>query len=192
MDLQKIKQESAEAVKQVLKEAPMEEGDLFVVGCSSSEVAGGRIGKASSPEIAAAIFDGIYPILRERGVFLAAQCCEHLNRAVIIERPAMQAGQEIVNVIPQTHAGGSFAVKCFQEFDDPVAVEEIKATAGLDIGETMIGMHFKGVVVPLRIERKNIGQARILGARTRPKFVGGERAVYDEGMKSGYWSYGHK
>lgn len=192
MDLQKIKQEAQEAVEQVLQEAPMEKGDIFVVGCSSSEVAGGRIGKASSPEIADAIFEGIYPVLKERGIFLAAQCCEHLNRAMIIERAAMTPGQEVVNAIPQTHAGGSFAVKSFKEFEDPVAVENVKATAGLDIGETMIGMHFKGVVVPLRIERKNIGEARILGARTRPKFVGGERAVYDEGMKRGYWHYGEK
>lgn len=187
MDLEMIKKEAAEALRQVLAEAPIEKGDIFVVGCSSSEVAGGRIGKASSPELAQAIFAGIYPILKETGVFLAAQCCEHLNRAIIIERAAMTPGQEVVNAIPQTHAGGSFAVECFKQFDDPVAVEHIKATAGLDIGETMIGMHFKGVVVPLRIERKTIGEARILGARTRPKFVGGERAVYDEGMKVGHW-----
>ena len=121
----------------------------------------------------------MYEVTQEKGVYLAAQCCEHLNRAIIIERQAVPF-TETVNVIPQPKAGGSFATQAYQHFKDPVAVEEIKADAGLDFGSTFIGMHLKKVAVPLRLENKIIGEAIVVAARTRPKFIGGARAVYDD------------
>ena len=119
------------------------------------------------------------PLLKQRGIFLAAQCCEHLNRAIIIEKKALLPGAEIVNAVPQLHAGGSFAVTCYENFDEPVAVEHIKADAGLDIGDTLIGMHLKDVAVPVRLKTREIGEAHLVAARTRPKYIGGERAAYD-------------
>ena len=158
----------------------MKEGDLLVVGCSSSEIVGATIGKGSSLEAAQAVFEGIYPYLKDKGIFLAAQCCEHLNRALIIEREiAEKRGYEIVCVVPKPKAGGSFATTAFENFNDPVAVEEIRADAGLDIGFTLIGMHLKRVAVPLRLSVDSIGQAHITAARTRPKYIGGERAHYE-------------
>ena len=117
--------------------------------------------------------------MQERGIFLAAQCCEHLNRAIIVEREAVPYA-EIVNVVPQPKAGGSFATTAYKTFNHPVAVEEIRADAGIDIGGTLIGMHIKKVAVPVRLENNRLGDANVLAARTRPKFIGGERAVYNE------------
>ena len=132
-------------------------------------------------EAAEAAFAGIYPVLQQKGIQLAVQCCEHLNRSLIVEREVAEArGFEIVNVIPQPHAGGSFAVTAWKNFRDPVAVETIVADAGLDIGGTLIGMHLRRVAVPVRVSLKQIGEANILCARTRPKYVGGSRAVYQE------------
>ena len=160
-------------------------GGLIVLGCSTSEVAGARIGKGSDIDAAKAVYDGIMPILKERGIWLAAQCCEHLNRAVIVEKAALLPGTEIVNVVPQLHAGGSFAVTVYNNAENPVAVEEIKADAGMDIGDTLIGMHLKKVAVPVRIQQKQIGEAHLTCARTRPKFIGGSRAVYDDALAGG-------
>lgn len=150
-----------------------------MVGCSTSEVLGSKIGTNSSPEAAKVIFEAIYEYTQKHGLFLAAQCCEHLNRALIVERQAVPFG-EIVNVVPQPKAGGSFATQAYAHFSDPVAVEEIKADAGIDIGCTLIGMHLKKVAVPLRLENNAIGNALVIAARTRPKFIGGARAAYDE------------
>jgi uncharacterized protein (TIGR01440 family) len=179
--LEEITKQAELAVAQVLDAAKLESGQLFVVGCSSSEVCGSKIGTHSSLETAQAVFAGIYPVLKERGIYLAAQCCEHLNRAIIIEQEAARKfGYEEVNVVPQPKAGGSFATTAYAAFDHPVAVEEVRADAGLDIGGTLIGMHLKRVAVPIRIEMKRIGEAIVLCARTRPKFIGGMRAHYDE------------
>ena len=177
---EEISAQAALAVSQLLDQANLKAGDIFVVGCSSSEVLGGHIGKASSPEAAQAVFDGIYPLLQERGIFLAAQCCEHLNRALIIESAcAEKYGYEPVAVVPQPKAGGSFATTAWNRFEAPVAVEHIRAHAGLDIGGTLIGMHLKEVAVPVRVSMDRIGAALLLCARTRPKFIGGSRAVYE-------------
>ena len=157
----------------------------MIVGCSSSEIKGANIGRGSDIDAAKAVYDGIYPVLKERGIYLAAQCCEHLNRAVIVERAALLPGQEIVNVVPQLHAGGSFAMTVYQNAEDPVALEEIKADAGMDIGDTLIGMHLRKVAVPVRISVKKIGEANVVCARTRPKFIGGSRAVYDDVLSGG-------
>lgn len=166
-------------VLELLEQANLKQGSLFVIGCSSSEMIGKQIGKGSSMDAAQAAFRGIYPILQERGIALAVQCCEHLNRALIMERSAAeQKGYEIVNVMPQPHAGGSFAVTAWNAFEDPVAVEAIQADAGMDIGGTLIGMHLRRVAVPVRTSLDHIGSAIVLCTRTRPKYIGGPRAVY--------------
>ncbi len=178
-----IKQQVHDAVTELIEIAKLEENDILVVGCSSSEVAGHNIGSFSSVDIANAIFDGIYPILKEKGIFLAAQCCEHLNRAIIIEKQATKLyGLEQVNVVPQPKAGGSFATAAYTNFNAPVAVEEIRAKGGIDIGGTLIGMHLAKVAVPVRLSITKIGDANIICARTRPKFIGGIRANYDENL----------
>ena len=175
-----ITEQARAAVTGLLDAASLKAGDIFVVGCSSSEVLGGRIGKASSMEAAQAVFEGIYPVLKERGIWLAAQCCEHLNRALIVESAcAGQYGYDPVCVVPQPKAGGSFAATAWQRFERPAAVERIRAHAGMDIGGTLIGMHLREVAVPVRLELDHIGQALLLCARTRPKFIGGSRAVYE-------------
>lgn len=179
--LEKIKNEAKAAAEQLCEGAKLEKGAIVVVGCSSSEVEGCKIGSNSNPQVAEAIFEGIMEVLQPKGIFLAAQCCEHLNRAIIVEREIAR-DEDIVNVVPQPKAGGSFATAAYKGFKNPVAVEFIKADAGLDIGGTLIGMHLKRVAVPLRIETKHIGNAIVLAARTRRKFVGGQRAVYDEDL----------
>ncbi|MBR3974950.1 MAG: TIGR01440 family protein [Clostridia bacterium] len=168
-------------IEELYGKARLKTGDIVVVGCSTSEIIGSAIGSNSSPETAKIVFEGLYDTAKEKGVFLAVQCCEHLNRAIIIEKQAVPFAEE-VNVVPQPKAGGSMATQAYAHFCNPVAVEEIKADAGIDIGFTMIGMHLKKVAVPLRLENNRIGEALVLGARTRPKFIGGARAVYDEKM----------
>ncbi len=179
-ELEQVRAQARTAAAELLDEAGLRPGDLFVVGCSSSEVLGGRIGKASSEAAAEAVFGGIYPVLRERGVYLAAQCCEHLNRALIIEGAcAEKYGYEPVCVVPKPKAGGSFAAAAWAAFERPTAVERILAHAGLDIGGTLIGMHLREVAVPVRLSLDRIGQAVLLCARTRPKYIGGSRAAYE-------------
>ena len=174
--------EAAEkATRELIETAKPKKGEIFVVGCSSSEIVGGVIGHGSSEEAAKAVFDAIYKVCREYGLYLAAQCCEHLNRAIIIERDAAEKyGFEEVNVVPWLHAGGAFATTAYASFESPVAVEAIKAHLGIDIGQTLIGMHLRCVAVPVRVSVKTIGQAVITCARTRPKCIGGERARYKE------------
>lgn len=176
-----LKEQSQNAIKELLSKAKLKKGDILVVGCSTSEVMGSKIGTNSDVDAAKEIFDGINGVLKENGIYLAVQCCEHLNRAIVIEREAA-CGAEIVNVVPQKKAGGSLATVAYANFTNPVVVEEIKADAGLDIGDTLIGMHLKKVAVPVRIETKNIGKANVVCARVRPKFIGGIRAVYDENL----------
>lgn len=182
-DMTIIGEEAYRAAKEILELAALEPGELFVVGCSTSEVGGASIGSFSSPELAEVVFGGVYQATQEAEVYLAAQCCEHLNRALILEREAaVRYGYEIVNVVPQPKAGGSFATAAYKAFERPVAVEHIKASAGMDIGDTLIGMHLRDVAVPTRIRTKEIGDAHVVCARTRPKFIGGTRAAYDENM----------
>ena len=169
------------AAAELIEQAGLKAGQLMVIGCSSSKMVGEKIGKGSSLEAAQAAFAGIYPLLQEKGIELAVQCCEHLNRVLIMERAAAEKrGYEIVNVMPQPKAGGSFATTAWNAFCDPVAVETVCADAGMDIGGTLIGMHLKRVAVPVRVSIKQIGMANIICARTRPKYVGGPRAVYRE------------
>lgn len=180
--LKEVKQQARQAAVELLEQAHLSEGDILVVGCSSSEVTGEKIGTSSSLETAEAVFGGIYEVVLENGLYLAAQCCEHLNRALIIEKElARRERIPIVNVVPQPKAGGSFGTTAYQRFSDPAAVEHISAQAGMDIGDTLIGMHLMDVAVPVRVGIKKIGEAHLVCARTRGKFIGGERAVYNRG-----------
>ncbi len=184
MMYEEIEQQARQAVTELVEAAGLQRGDLMVIGCSSSEMVGLRIGKGSSLEAAQAAFHGIYPVLQEAGICLAVQCCEHLNRALILEQEtAERFGYEVVNVKPQPKAGGSFATTAWENFAHPVAVEHVRAKAGLDIGGTLVGMHLKEVAVPVRLSLRQIGEANILCARTRPKFIGGERAHYCDELK---------
>lgn len=178
-DFQNIKETATKAVTELIEAAHLKEGDILVVGCSSSEIKGEHIGKGSDMNAAEAVYQGIKPILDEKGIFLAAQGCEHINRAIITERAALGPLDEVVNVVPQLHAGGSFTVTVYNNAKDPVALERIQADAGMDIGDTLIGMHLKPVAVPVRLSMREIGCAHLTCARTRPKFIGGERAKYD-------------
>ena len=174
-----IYEQTKAAITELCEKANLKEGSIVVVGCSTSEVIGAKIGTNSSPVTAGEIFRALHDYTQSHGLYLAIQCCEHLNRAIITERKAVPFA-EPVNVVPQPKAGGSLATCAWAGFSDPVAVEEIRADAGMDIGFTLIGMHLKKVAVPLRLENNKIGEAMVLAARTRPKFIGGVRAVYDE------------
>ncbi len=180
-DIKEIAKQAKDAVLEVIEASKIKEGEIFVVGCSSSEIIGEKIGKGSSPETANVVFDAIYNELKKRNIYLAAQCCEHLNRALIIERKAAKKYfYPCVNAVPQPKAGGSFATAAYKAFEEPVCVEKIAAKAGMDIGETLIGMHIAPVCVPLRIKTKKIGMANVICARSRLKYIGGSRAVYLE------------
>ena len=176
-----IKEQAFAAAKEIIEIGKLKKGQILVIGCSTSEVIGDKIGTNSSPETANEIFEGIYEAANEYGILVAAQCCEHLNRAIIVEADAVPNG-EAVNVVPQPKAGGSFATAAYKTFKNPVALEEIKADAGLDIGSTLIGMHLKKVAVPVRLKNNKIGNATLTAARVRPKFIGGERAHYNEDL----------
>ena len=168
-------------IEELGEKANLKAGNIVVVGCSTSEVLGAKIGTNSNPDTAKKIFEALHDYSKEHGVYLAIQCCEHLNRAIITECAAVP-GAEIVNVVPQPKAGGSLATAAYAGFAEPVAVETIQADAGIDIGFTLIGMHLKKVAVPVRLDNNRIGEAMIIAARTRPKFIGGIRAIYDEKM----------
>ena len=176
-----IKAQVATAVAELCDIAKLKKGDIFVVGCSTSEVVGSKIGTNSDPDTAEVLLEGIMSVLSERGIYLAVQCCEHLNRAIVTEKSAVPYA-EYVNVVPQKKAGGSLATVAYKSFSQPCVVEEIKADAGIDIGGTLIGMHLKRVAVPVRLSINKIGEANIICARVRPKFIGGCRAVYNEDL----------
>ena len=170
-----------EAVGALMDAGHLESGSVIVLGCSTSEITGARIGKGSVPELGEIVAEAMLAACKGHGVHAAFQCCEHLNRAIIIEREAAEKyGWEEVCVVPRPHAGGSWATTCWKQFRDPIAVEEIRAHAGIDIGGTLIGMHLRRVAVPVRLSLSKIGEANILCARTRPKLIGGERARYTE------------
>ncbi|MGK0551982.1 TIGR01440 family protein [Enterococcus faecalis] len=176
---QKIKEQVTTIAEEVIANGNVHKGDIFVLGCTTSEVVGGTIGKNSSVEVGQWIVSALKETLDSHGIFLAVQGCEHINRALAMERSVAQAkGFEIVSVVPQLHAGGSCSVAAFQLFEDPVEVEHITAQAGFDIGDTSIGMHVKHVQVPLRPSIKAIGAAHVTALYARPKYIGGPRAHY--------------
>ena len=175
-----IREELTTALTELCDIAGLKAGDILVIGCSTSEVVGSKIGTNGSQDIAEEIYDAITYVLVSRRIYPAFQCCEHLNRAIVIERECMPYYCEEVNVVPQKNAGGSLAAFAYSCFSDPVVVEEIKADAGIDIGSTLIGMHLKRVAVPVRLSISKIGEATLTCARTRARFIGGERAVYNK------------
>lgn len=177
--LDTIRNQVMEVTRGLLEQANLKPGQILVLGCSTSEVLGKKIGSAGNVEVAQAILDGVREALEGTGVALAVQCCEHLNRALVVERHVMERyNLTEVTVRPVPNAGGSAAAVAWDTFDDPVVVESIQAHAGIDIGDTLIGMHLKPVVVPVRLPIKSIGHAHLTLARTRPKLIGGKRAVY--------------
>ncbi len=179
MNLDEIKFQATEVFEQLFSCGQIKKGNIVVAGCSSSEICGGLIGHDSSEEIGKAVFAALNESALKHGVFLACQCCEHLNRAIVIEREAAERyGLEEVSVVPWLKGGGSFATAAYAGFSDPVVVEQVRAHVGIDVGDTLIGMHLKAVAVPFRIQRKEIGNARVVCAYTRPKLIGGERARY--------------
>ena len=178
-----IKEQARAAFEELIEKAKLKKGDLIVLGCSTSVITGSAIGTDSHFDCAEALYSGFYPYLKSEGIFLAAQCCEHLERALVVEREyAERHSLMIVNAVPQPKAGGSSATQAYKTFIDPVLVDGVKADAGIDIGGTLIGMHLKRVAVPLKMSVNKIGQANVVCARTRPRFVGGARAVYDESL----------
>lgn len=178
-----IQLEILKVFQELVGVAKLSKGDIIVLGCSTSEVCGNTIGSNSQLDCAKAMYESFYPFLKEKGIYLAAQCCEHLGRALVVEKEyATTHNLEIVNAIPQPKAGGSSATTAYDIFENPVLVEEIKADAGVDIGSTLIGMHLKRVAVPVRLSIGKVGEANIVCARTRPKFIGGERAVYNKDL----------
>ncbi len=178
ISLDDIKFQLSALAQEVIEKAGLKKGQTVVVGCSSSEILGDYMGTNSNPDLGETVYLVLDEVFKENGIFLAAQCCEHLNRAIILEREAMKNYEE-VNVLPVPKAGGSFATAAYKYMTSPVAVEKIKADAGIDIGGVLIGMHLKEVAVPLKLVNKTVGNAVVLGARTRPKFIGGERANYN-------------
>lgn len=181
MDLEKIRQEARGVAEELIATAGMKEGQILVVGCSSSEIHNSRLGTDSSEEIGQAVFEALHACAGEHGLYLAAQCCEHLNRAVVLEREAAEKyGYEPVCAVPWLHGGGSFAMAAYYGLSDAVTVERVQAHAGIDIGDVLIGMQLKAVAVPVRVKQKTIGDAHVVCARTRPKYIGGERTHYAE------------
>ncbi len=179
INLNILAKETESAVKEVIETAMLSEGDVFVIGCSSSEVCGGRIGKASNADVGKVIIKSALKVLSEKKIYLAVQSCEHINRALVVERELVELKQlEEVSVLPALNAGGACAVAGYELATNPVMVEHIVATAGIDIGDTEIGMHIKFVQVPLRLKNNRIGEARVTALKSRPKLIGGSRAVY--------------
>ncbi len=179
VDLSVIAAEAAEIAEELISAANMKPGQILVIGCSSSEIASRTIGCYSSEEVGLTVFNALHEVANKHNIYLAAQCCEHLNRAIIIEEEAAEKyGLEMVNVKPQLKAGGSFSTAAWNGFKSACAVEKIQAHAGIDIGDTLIGMHLRAVAVPVRTKRNSIGSAHVVCARTRLKFIGGERAIY--------------
>lgn len=174
--------QTCQVVEELLSLAKLRPGDILIVGCSSSEILGERIGSNSSPEVGEQVFLACKEVCDKHQVHLACQCCEHLNRAIVIEKESIPLAEE-VNVVPQAKAGGSFSTAAYKRFKNPIVVENIQAQAGLDIGNTLIGMHIQPVCVPMRLKNHQIGEAWVNAARRRPKSIGGERAVYNPNLK---------
>ncbi|MGE5579829.1 MAG: TIGR01440 family protein [Bacillota bacterium] len=179
LNLGEVKEQVRGAVAGLLEVAKLRPGQILVLGCSTSEVQGKRIGSTGNTDVAAAVLDGVHEALKGTGVQLAVQCCEHLNRALVVERDTQEKyNLTEVTVLPVPHAGGATAATALKRFSDPVLVESIQAHAGIDIGDTFIGMHLRPVAVPVRLPIRSIGDAHLTAARTRPKLIGGKRAIY--------------
>lgn len=174
-----LQEQITAAAEELIAVAQPQPGQIFVVGCSTSEVLGDKIGTAGSPEAAQAMMTALMTVTKKHQLFLAQQCCEHLNRALVVEAACQEKYNLMeVTVHPVPHAGGAMGSAAYESFAHPVMVEQIQAHLGLDIGQTLIGMHLKRVAVPVRLQLNKIGNAVLTAARTRPPLIGGERAKY--------------
>ena len=181
--MENLKEQAKLVVEEIIEKSKIEPGEIFVVGCSTSEISGKTIGTDSNIDVAKEVFSGIYEVLLEKGIYMAVQCCEHLNRAIVIERDAaLMFGFPMVNAVPHIKAGGAFATTAYNNFEHPVMIEWVSAKAGIDIGGTLIGMHIMPVAVPVKLENNKIGNAFVIGARSRLKFIGGNRAIYNNDL----------
>lgn len=179
MELKLIESQTEKAMKELLEALDYPPGSIFLLGCSSSEICGERIGKAPNLEVGETVVSVVSKLIGEKGFALAVQCCEHLNRAIVIEKEiARKHSLELVNVVPAKQAGGACAIAAYKRMEDPAVVERVTAAAGIDIGDTFIGMHIEHVVVPVRLGVKEIGMAHVTAAKSRLKLIGGERAQY--------------
>lgn len=179
IDFKKIYEQTKNCMQELLESHPQKKGSIFVIGCSSSEIGGGSIGHDSNEEIGKWVFKAACEVCKKNGIYLAAQCCEHLNRALVVSAEcADKFGYEQVCVVPWLKGGGSFATATYHGLKDAVVVEHVKASAGLDIGSVMIGMHLKDVAVPVHLKNSSVGKAFVVAAFSRPKLIGGERAKY--------------
>ncbi|GIQ70843.1 TIGR01440 family protein [Xylanibacillus composti] len=179
MNLQQITANTAVIVRELAEHANLGPAHLIVMGVSTSEIAGARIGTSGAEDIAAAVWNGVQQVRREHGFAVAFQCCEHLNRALVVERRELvRFGLEEVAAVPILKAGGAMASHAFRQLEDACLAERIQAHAGIDIGDTLIGMHLRPVAVPFRPSLRQLGQAHVNAAWTRPKLIGGERACY--------------
>lgn len=181
MNMQHLTQEMTNLLNEFLPRAELRPGQILVVGCSTSEILGHHIGKESSVDVAKAIFPPLEQLARQEGLFLAIQCCEHLNRALVMTRSCLERYNLVeVSAVPQPTAGGSFAAVAYSSLPDPVLAESVQGHAAIDIGDTLVGMHLRSVAVPVRLSATELGKAHLTAARTRPKLIGGERAVYKQ------------
>ena len=179
MDLDMIERQTRQAMEELVKELDYPPDSIFLLGCSTSEISGKRIGKASNREIGEVVVGVVSELISEKGLALAVQSCEHINRAIVIEREvALKNNYEIVNVVPADHAGGACAISAYGNMKDPAVIEFVHAVAGIDIGDTFIGMHINHVAVPVRLSVKEIGFAHVTAAKSRPKLIGGARAQH--------------
>jgi uncharacterized protein (TIGR01440 family) len=179
INLATLRTQTSEAAAELFSSTPLKPGMILVVGCSTSEIQGRSIGSAGSQEVAVSLMEALLEVCQKRGIALAVQCCEHLNRALVLERAVQERlGLPEVSVVPVLHAGGALATEAYRCFQDPVMVEAIQAHFGLDIGSTLIGMHIRPVAIPIRLVHNRIGRAYVTAARTRPKLIGGARACY--------------
>ncbi len=166
---------------ELVKMGKLRPGQIVVLGVSTSEVRGQRIGTFGAEEVASLIHEGVERVRARVGVHVVWQCCEHLNRALVAERRLAEAqGWTEVAAVPVPKAGGSMAAYAYRRLEEPCLVEAVQAHAGIDIGETLIGMHLRPVAVPLRPSIREVGHARVNMAATRPKLIGGARAVYEQ------------
>lgn len=184
MDIHQWEEEFQTILSEFKEQTALNHRHIFVVGCSTSEVAGKHIGTAGTEDVAQMVFRQLKDFQKSTGVQLAFQCCEHLNRALVIERQTAEEQRlEEVSAIPVRNAGGAMAAYAYEHLNDPVLVESVKADAGIDIGDTFIGMHLKAVAIPVRTSRKSVGHAHVTLAKTRPKLIGGPRAVYEKNQE---------
>ncbi|MGN7359257.1 TIGR01440 family protein [Paenibacillus sp. SAF-054] len=174
-----LKEQVSSILHELAIAAGLGPGKIVVVGTSTSEVAGQRIGTSGALDVANELLEGIEKVRGEFGFDVVFQCCEHLNRALVMERSLLERLRLTeVAAVPVPKAGGSMASAAYRSMQNPCLAETIEADAGIDIGETLIGMHLRRVAVPYRTKLRYVGSARVNAAYTRPKLIGGERAVY--------------